>query len=341
MPICLVTGASGFIGPRLVERLQQSGREVVCLVRGASKTERLTPLGVRLVVGDVTRPETLPPALKGVDEVYHLAGQLHASTLDAYLAVNERGTANLAQACAKQANPPVLVVVSSLAAAGPSLPGKPLTETDPPQPFSMYGKSKLASELAARKFAAEAPITIIRPPVVFGSGDRDGFLVFQGIRRTRLHIVPNKSGLPLSLVHADDLCHAIALAGEDGERLAAPTEGSACSDGDATGLYYAADPNPSSWAEVGRMAARGMGTRVFVLKTRKWPLLIPALVGDMMGKLSGKPSVFGMDKLREANASGWVCSVDKAQQQLGFSPAASLEQRYAQTAEWYREAGWL
>ena len=336
MPTCLVTGASGFIGPRLVERLQQSGREVVCLVRGASKTDRLTPLGVRLVVGDVTQPDTLPPALENIDEVYHLAGQLHASTLDAYLAVNERGTANLAGACAAQSNPPVLVVVSSLAAAGPSLPDQPLTEADPPRPFSMYGKSKLASEQAARKFAAEAPITIVRPPVVFGPGDRDGFLMFQGIRRTRLHIVPNKSGLPLSLVHADDLSHAIALAGERGERLAdSPGEN------DPTGLYYAADPSPSSWAEVGRMAARGMGTRVLVVKTRKWPLLIPALAGDLLGKLTGKPSVFGMDKLREASATGWVCGVGKASQQLGFAPGASLEERYAQTAQWYRDAGWM
>lgn len=336
MPTALVTGASGFIGPRLVTRLQKAGREVVCLVRGSSKTDRLAPLGVRLVVGDVTDAASLPAALEGIDEVYHLAGRLHASRLEDYLAVNETGAVNLAQACAERETPPVLVNVSSLAAAGPSPVGKPHAEGDPWRPISMYGKSKLAAERALAPFADRVPITTVRPPVVFGPGDRDGFLMVQGIRRTRIHPVPNRSGLPLSLIHADDLCEAIALAGQRGERM---MPGQA--DNDPTGLYYAADPTPSTWADAGRMAAAGLGVRVFVLKTRKWPFLLPALGGDLIGKLTGKPSIFGMDKLREASATGWVCSVDKAVRELGFACAASLGERYAQTAQWYRNAGWL
>ncbi|MEM6329866.1 MAG: NAD-dependent epimerase/dehydratase family protein [Planctomycetota bacterium] len=351
MPTSLVTGASGFIGPRLVARLQRAGRDVVCLVRKTSNTDRLKPLGVRFVTGDVTDPASLPPALGcvqgGVDEVYHLAGRLHGSTLGEFLDVNERGAHNLAEACAAQPRPPVLVVASSLAAAGPSPADTPHTEAGADAPISKYGKSKLASERAARRFAGRVPTTIVRPPVVFGPGDKDGFLVFQGIKRTRLHPVPNRSGLPVSLIYADDLCEAFYLAAERGERLPASdsTGGDSTSDdttGDkATGLYYATDPQPTTWAEAGRMAARGMGCRVFVLKTRKWPFLIPALVGDAIGKLTGKPSIFGMDKLTEATQPGWLCSGAKAQQQLGFAPAAPLEERYAQTAAWYRDAGWL
>ncbi|MEM8866216.1 MAG: NAD-dependent epimerase/dehydratase family protein, partial [Planctomycetota bacterium] len=315
VPTSLVTGASGFIGPRLVARLQKAGSEVVCLVRGSSNTDRLAPLGVRLVTGDVTDPASLIWALDGIDEVYHLAGKLHASRLEDYLAVNEQGAKNLAQACAQRETSPVLINVSSLAAAGPSSAGKPHTEADPSRPISMYGKSKLASEQALRPFANDVPITTVRPPVVFGPGDRDGFLMFQGIRRTRLHPVPNRSGLPLSLIHADDLCEALFLAGDRGERMA-PNQ----SAGDSTGLYYAADPTPSTWADAGRMAADGMGVGVWVIKLRKWPFIIPALVGDLMGRLSGKPSIFGMDKLREASATGWVCSVEKAASELGFAP---------------------
>ncbi|MEM9185055.1 MAG: NAD-dependent epimerase/dehydratase family protein [Planctomycetota bacterium] len=336
MPTALVTGASGFIGPRLVSRLQRGGRDVVCLVRGSSKTDRLAPLGVRLVVGDVTDAASLPAALEGIDEVYHLAGKLHASKLDDYLAVNEAGAGNLARACATRETPPIIVNVSSLASAGPSPKGGAHAEGDPWRPISKYGKSKLAAEDALRPFATDVPITSVRPPVVFGPGDKDGFIMVQGLRRSRLHPVPNKSGLPLSLIHADDLSEALALAGERGERMA-PRQAA----GDPTGLYYAADPTVSSWADAGRMAAAGLGIEVLVLKLRKWPFLIPALVGDLAGKLSGKPSVFGMDKLQEASATGWVCSVDKIAGGLGFRPAASLEERYAQTIQWYRDAGWI
>ena len=155
-----------------------------------------------------------------------------------------------------------------------------------------------------RPFADRVPTTIVRPPVVFGPGDKDGFLVFQGIKRTRVHPVPNRSGLPVSLIHADDLCEALVLAADKGERVIAD-DGTGNSK--AAGLYYAAAPELSTWAEVGRMVARGMGCKVFVPRTRKWPFLIPALVGDAIGKLTGKPSIFGMDKLNEASQVGWVC----------------------------------
>lgn len=332
---CLVTGASGFIGPRLVARLQADGHEVACLVRATSKTDRLTPLDVRLVTGDVTDPASLPAALEGVDRVYHLAGRTHARSLAEFLRVNEQGQENLHAACAKRESPPVMVMASSLAAAGPSESGKPHTEADPPQPISLYGRSKLAGELVARKWAAEVPTTIVRPPVVFGPGDRDGLALFKSIKYTRLHLVPQLQGLPLSLIHADDLANALALAADKGDRLQAGDEVK------SQGLYYAADPNESSWAEAGRMAAAAMGVRVLVVCRRKYPFLIPALVADGIAKITGKPGVFGMDKLKEASASGWVCDSSRASEQLGFAPAASLAERYQQTFDWYRSAGWL
>lgn len=347
MPICLVTGASGFIGPRVVARLQRGGREVACLVRRTSRTERLEALGVRLVHGDITDADSLPAALEGIDEVYHLAGRTHAPSLDEFLRVNEQGTTNVAAACAGKTSPPTLVVVSSLAAAGPSPVGIPHTEATPPKPISKYGISKLAGEEAARPFAEDVPTTIVRPPVVLGPGDKDGLLMFKSIRTTRLHLVPQLQGLPLSIIHADDLAEAIALAGDalvtgKSERLTSNRNDSSGTDSyDSTGIYYAADPVATTWAEVGRMAARSLGQRVLVICRRKYPFLIPALVADGIGKITGKPGIFGMDKLKEASCSGWVCRVDKAQQQLGFATEGSLQQRLDETVQWYREQGWL
>lgn len=335
MPTTLVTGASGFIGPILVERLQSAGRQVACLVRKSSDVSRLTPLGVELRSGDVTDAGSLPAALAGVNEVYHLAGRLHAWSYDDFLRVNEAGVTNLLTACTTRDSPPTIVLVSSQAAAGPSTAERPRNEADPPQPVSNYGRSKLAGEQAARPFSHAAPITIVRPPVVFGPGDRDGLALFQAIKRTGLHVIPNKQGLPLSLIHATDLADALLLTAERGERL---EYGAARPD---VGLYFAADPTISSYAQMGQLAALAMGVPVRVIKLRRWPFILPALVMEGVGRLRNKPALISLDKLREASQAGWVCSPAKAQRQLGFQVAAPLAERYRQTAEWYRANGWL
>jgi dihydroflavonol-4-reductase len=333
MPRCLVTGATGFIGPRLVCALQAAGGDVRCLVRRQSNTSLLESLGVQLVEGDVTDPSSLSKAIAGTEFVFHLAGRTFAPNYAAFALVNEAGCANVAAACATQSNPPVLVVASSLAAAGPSPAGGALTERDHPEPISNYGRSKLAGELAAREWAAEVPTTIVRPPVVFGPGDRAGFVLVKSLWKLGIHVV-HRPGLPLSLVHADDLAAALLLVARHGERLD-PT------DPRNTGLYYAADPHPSSYTELGQLISAGLGRDIRILKVRRWALTVAALGGELVGHVRGQHSPMNFDKCREGTATGWVASTRKIASQLDFKPAAPLNIRYRETIEWYREAGWL
>lgn len=333
MPRCLITGATGFIGPRLAPVLQQAGGEVRCLVRSTADRSALEALDVEYATGDVTQPDSLATAVAGVDFVFHLAGRTAANNYNQFAAVNEAGCTHVAAACATQPNPPVLVVVSSLAAAGPSVVGQALTESDSANPISNYGRSKLAGELAARQWAAQMPICIVRPPVVFGPGDRAGLVIVRAISKSGVHVI-HRTGLPLSLIHADDLANALLLVARYGERLD-PT------DPRGTGTYYAADPAESSYAEMGQMIAQGLERTVRVLKVRKWVLGFAAGYGEMVGRLSGKPMPMNCDKLREGTASGWVASPAKLINQTGFKPARSLADRYKETIEWYRRTGWL
>ncbi|NLF07179.1 MAG: NAD-dependent epimerase/dehydratase family protein, partial [Pirellulaceae bacterium] len=126
----LVTGASGFVGTHLVEALAERGDEVTCLVRKSSRLGTLRRLKFQLVYGDVTDRDSLAPAVAGRQIVYHIAGCTQALRPSQYYRVNRWGVANVAQVCAGQDSPPVLVTVSSLAAAGPAIDGRPKTETD-------------------------------------------------------------------------------------------------------------------------------------------------------------------------------------------------------------------
>lgn len=330
----LVTGASGFIGPSLVAALRAAGHNVSCLVRPASAVNRLTPHGVRLVQGDVLAAESLTSAVAQVDCVYHLAGRTHAWSRQQFDEANRHGTANLAEACARRENPPTLVVVSSLAAAGPASAVQPKREQDPDDPVSHYGHSKLAGEQAARKFSGEMPVSIVRPPVVFGPGDRDGLVMFRSIRRLGLHVVPRGHELPLSLVSSPDLATALLLVGERGERL--QTTGDK-----GLGIYNVADPQVVSYADLGRLAAAAIERRVKIFPVRKWAFAVGASWGEVTGRMRRKPALVSFDKLREVSAVGWVCSTEKIQTHLGFAPAMSLAERYRETVAWYRAEGWL
>ncbi len=215
----LVTGAAGFIGSHVIRALLERGDEVTGLVRKTSSLDRLKSLGIELAYGDVTDRASLAAAVPRRQTVYHLAGCTLALRAERYYQVNEQGVRNLAETCAAQDTPPVLVTVSSLAAAGPAPDDRLRTPDDPPAPVSHYGRSKRAGELAAEQFAARVPITIVRPPIVLGEADQYGLPMFRSIAWFGVHPVPGLGRRRYSVVHAADLARLLILAAERGSRL--------------------------------------------------------------------------------------------------------------------------
>lgn len=328
MGTVLVTGGTGFIGPVLVRQLVSRGDRVRCLVR----THRALPVGVEAVVGDVTQPGSLPSALRDVDVVYHLAGATVVCHPLEYRRANAWGTRNLARACAALPRPPRVVYLSSLAAAGPAVDGRPREEADPPAPVSHYGKSKLAGEAALRAVADRVPTTVVRGVSVFGPGDPNTLRLFRAAK-LGLNGVPGTGDLGTAWIYVDDMARALLAAEERGARLTSDP---------AAGVYYAALAEQPTMAEVGSLAGRAVGRAdVRTVGTPRWFCTAWGRVIDVVVALTRQPRLLTSDKMREILAGSWTCSAAKAERELGFRCAVGLADGFERTVAWYRQRRWL
>jgi len=260
-----------------------------------------------------------------VDLVFHVAGLIAARSSADFHAVNARGTERLAAAVAAHARAcRRFVLVSSQAAAGPSIDGIPVSEGADPHPITHYGRSKLAGELAVRE--SGVPWTIVRPPAIYGPRDR-ALLPFFALAARGLAPGLEGPGRRFNLLHVRDVARGIARAAE--------VEG-------ARGrVYFLSDGSGYGYPEI----ALSMG-RAFKRKTRRIPipdfvLDIAAALSDELAGLAGRTPVFGRDKARELKARWWLCSPRNAERDLDWRPAIGLDEGIAETADWYLREGLL
>jgi dihydroflavonol-4-reductase len=329
MSSVLVTGATGFIGLHLVEALVERGDHVRCLVRPTSIVEPLRQLGVELVTASFGDADRLRSATDGVDVVYHAAGIIRAFQCAEFYRANEQGTAQITAACAAQANPPRLVLISSIAASGPAPRGQLRIEADPPAPISHYGRSKLAAEQAAAKFAQSVPLTIVRPGIVFGPRDTGFVKVIQSIRTFYCHLSPGFHPPALSYIHVSDLIELLLRAAERGGRAPADENGKP-----GAGCYFAVAREHPTYAELGRILRPMLGRpRAPIIPVAAPLAYCVAGLSELCGRLRGKPEELCIDKIHDALAPSWACSGEAARRELDFLPAKSLTERLQETVD--------
>ncbi len=319
----LVTGATGFVGSHLAEALRRRGDDVTVLARSAQKAQALEPLGVRVVSGDLRNTAALARAAEGQDEIYHVAGVVAARNEAEFLVANRDGTANVV-AAAGAAGGPRLVLVSSMAAGGPSPRDHPLRGDEPPAPVTAYGRSKLAAEHVVR--SSSLPWTIIRPPTVYGPRDREVLKVFQLVR---LGLAPvfGDGSQQLSAVHGADLAEALIAAARSGAT--------------AGRTYYACHADVVTSAELVRSVGEAMGRRPLVIP-------VPALVGRALLAVTGtaariarQTTILTADKANEFFQPAWTGDPAPLTRDSGWTAARDLRTGLAETYQWYRSAGWL
>jgi nucleoside-diphosphate-sugar epimerase len=323
----LVTGATGFIGSHLVENLLERGVRVRCLIRKTSDLKWLKNLPIELVHGDCGDKASLREAVKGVDQVFHVAGVTKAFNERTYFEVNALGTENLVNACLEyNTHLQKLVYISSQAAAGPCRNGGRKRESDPCEPVSPYGRSKRMGEELAIAHSHELPILILRPCAVYGPRDRDVYAFFKLLSK---RIKPCLSGQDqqISLCFVQDIIQAILLAAE-----ARQPSGE---------VFFLSDGHGYRLEEIGDIFARAMEVTALCVRIPGWMLFGIASFSEHLSQLTGRPPLLNRGKVEEMVQKNWVCDITKAETLLGFEPRFPLSQGAKLTFEWYRRQNWL
>ncbi len=311
-----VTGATGFIGRHVAAALLARGDRVRAIVRPDSP--RTAPDGVDVARVPLTA-SALEIAFAGCDTVVHLAGLVAAQRDSEYVAVNVDATHAVAMA-ARTATAR-LVHVSSLAAAGPAPESRPRSEDDSPRPITMYGITKLAGERAVTDTTG-LRWTVLRPGVVYGSGDR---ALVPLVRLAALPLIPlvGRPDGAYMFVYIDDLTRAI-LAAIDAEQ-----------DGLVCFVGHARPVRPRELYDELRAIVHGRGRIVRVPAPLVW---LVANLGELAGLIVRRTMVLDRRRYNELYSEGFVCRVDRLRERLGVDATIGLHEGMKRSAEWYRRA---
>lgn len=321
----LVTGANGFVGSRLCRRLIDDGYHVIAGIRKGCDDSLINDLKIERRYGDITLPETLPGMVKDIDHIVHNAGLVKAKSIEQFAKVNQEGTKNILHAAEQNAKLKKFIYISSLAAAGPSKKGKPLTEDIPGHPITAYGRSKMAGEAETLLFKDKINVAIIRPPAIYGPGDIEMFSFFRTLNN-RIKPYLGNWNRRIQLVHVDDLCYGVSLA------LKARTESGA--------IYFIAESQSYKYSELVDHLQKAVGRSALPLYIPGFHLELLAFLSENIMKALGRSPMFTMEKAREI-LDNWEVSVEKAERELGYKSQIAFPEGARHTFYWYRDEGWL
>lgn len=320
-----VTGGTGFIGSHLVDALldRYPDSPPRCLIR--SKRRWLQDRPIEAVEGDLFDEEALRAGMQGCDTLFHLAAILKAPTQAELDRVNVDATEQLMK-IAIESGVQRIVILSSLAASGPSNE-RPRTESDKPRPTSMYGISKWKMEQRIHDISSgERPITIIRPPVVYGPREDQVYTWFQIVNRGVCPIVGDGESPELSMVYITDLIDGILAAGR--------------SDREGVSTYFITGPDIAKWNRLRDWTLNYLNRRAVTLYVPpSWVRRLAAVTETTAGWFGQYP-VFNREKADEMILE-WTCSSDLAESEIGYHPRIPLEEGLKKTIQWYQQNNWL
>jgi nucleoside-diphosphate-sugar epimerase len=301
-----LTGATGFIGRRMLAALGEAGFRARVLAREPGKLAGLIDASA-VVHGSLDDDRALGALVEGADAVIHCAGAVRGVTRAQFDAVNVAGAARLA-GHARAAGANRLLLISSLAAREPGL--------------SPYAASKRGGETAVAEAAAGVPLFVIRPPAVYGPGDKEMLPLLKSMARGTAPVFGSPEAR-FSLIFVDDLAAAaVAWAGAP-----QPPEG----------LLEIHDGKPEGygWREFAAEIEALTGRPVVLRPVPKALLNVPAALNALAGRLGLHAPMLTPGKLRELRHPDWVCRAGSADLVPGWAPRIGLRDGLQLTPGWH------
>lgn len=322
------------MGSHLVDLLLAEGHEVTCLVRPTSNLRWLKGKKVRLVEGDLFPDNPgLLAGLKNADFCFHAAGIISTTHPQEYFNVNVGGTRHCLEACLKAApNLKRFVLISSIAAVGPSLNGGMLDETAKPHPITLYGESKLEAERIALGYKTRMPIVILRPPAIYGPRDIMIFPVFKMAAAQKLFFYPagsaaRQNGQPpqVTMAYVEDVARACLWAVSSEKAVGE--------------IFYVGDGDLYRWQDIGDALAAALHQKVRKIPALKSLMMPVAWAEELRARIfHGTPRIHRghVDQFFQS----WRLSTDKITA-AGFEPRFDLASGMRASVAGYKQIGWI
>ncbi len=292
-----ITGATGFIGINLLHVFVRAGMRIRALYRPNSSNIRPDLPGIEWIEGTLEDSLALRGLLSGADALVHCAGLVKANREEDFFQVNTQGTRSVLDALHKASFKGPFVFISSLAARHPGL--------------SPYAKSKREAEKMV-KGDCPVPWTIVRPPAVYGPGDREILPLFKAMEKG-VAIIPAPKTNRFSLIHVLDLSEAIL---------------EACQSEAVAGRIlelHDGTPGGYDWMEVVETFCLVKGKRVVPIHVPAGFLRFSALLSLALSRVSGRPAMLTPWKVRELLHSDWVCANHVENHGLSWNPRITLK----------------
>jgi nucleoside-diphosphate-sugar epimerase len=327
----LVTGASGFVGTHLVQRLVRDGHKVYSLVRTTSKVEELKQVATELVYGDVCDKASLEQIFHqhpDIDTVFHLASLLTPVNVSdsVYWDINYQGTQNLLDAC-REFPLKAFVHCSSVGVIGP-LPEIPANEQSRCAPDSNYGESKYKAELLALEYHNKfhLPVTVVRPAWVYGPGDRRTYKFFRVMAKGKFFMIGDGQ-TKLHPVYVDDVVQGLMLCAEQIDKAVGE-------------VFIVAGAESVTLEYLASTIAQEAGSSILPFKVPAGIAKLGATLCEAICKPLGIEPPIHHRRL-DFFLRDQAFNISKIQNTLGFEPQVDVPTGVKQTVSWYREKRWL